>query len=92
MSEHTIYKYNLEITDTQEIPLLDAGRIISAGIDPTGQMCVWAEVPLDTVAVPAGQGRTIRIIGTGNAAGDLSRLNFIDTVRVGSFMWHVYEA
>lgn len=84
---YSIYKYELDITDSQRITLGDNGRIISAGLDPHGKLCVWAEV----VMGDQDSQRTIRIIGTGNPVDDLPKLEFIDSVRVGPFMWHVYE-
>jgi hypothetical protein len=59
---------------------------LSAGLDPVGQLCVWAlvEPELGTLPVRA------RIVGTGHLAEDLNRWRFVGSVTQGLCVWHVF--
>lgn len=89
----TIYKYVIEPSlEAIDLTIPGGGPVISAGIDPSGNVCVWAMVDTDK---PDEKVRII-CVGTGwpldaamNAARDW--LNFIGTVKTGIYMWHVFQ-
>lgn len=86
----TIFKYPLELTDKQNIKLPYSARItakpIHAGLDPQGELCVWAECDKDSGKFATV---TIYIVGTGNPLPDETSVH-IGSVTQGSFVWHVY--
>ena len=82
----TILKYELEITDSQEIKM--PGRAIV--LDVAAQydvLCLWALV--DT-AQPKVQ-RRFRVFGTGEPLKGLLRMKFIGLVVMPPFVRHVFE-
>jgi hypothetical protein len=81
-----IFKYPLHVTDHQAVPMPFNANIVSAGLDAYGQLCVWAIVETTAESKPVH----IRIVGTGNPMPEVPML-FIDTVVMGSFVWHVFE-
>lgn len=91
----TIYKYPLEIKDTQFIKLPAGAQILTAQTQKTGyreQLCLWALVDTDNKT----KTREIVIIGTGNPiklADESWLLNYISTVQQldGRLVWHVFE-
>jgi hypothetical protein len=82
-----IYKYPLEITESQILHIPSTRKILSIGLDPQGCLCVWAAVDPMTplIAIRA------YIIPTGCAppATD-SDAQFFATVRDHASMRHVY--
>lgn len=83
----TIYKYQLNIVDIQQIEIPSGSIILSVGKDPQGKVCAWAKV--DTSA--SIEIRTLFIVGTGNPAPD-DKSVFIGTVTDGPFVWHIFES
>ena len=82
----TIFKYPLEITDEQLIPLPMDARVLSVGLSG-GRPCLWALV--DSALPPAPW--RIHIYGTGQPV-DHAQHEFIGTVvddRRG-LVWHVF--
>lgn len=84
----TIYKYPIEITDSQKIEMPVGSELIHAGFDPTGTPCVWALV--DTATDKCLQ--EILIFGTGNP---ISEGHYLSSEHIGSFVqgqfvWHVF--
>jgi hypothetical protein len=82
----TIWKFPLKTTDDQNV-VGHGTRIVSAGLDPDGVLCAWAEVDGDEPVVVV----EIAIRGTGHAL-PAKNFEFVATVRDGSFMWHVFAA
>ena len=82
----TIYKYAIGITDEQAVTMPRGAKILSAGLDPQGNPCVWAEVDTDEKDISV----TIEIFGTGNPIQPHPR-KFIGTFVDDVFVWHVYE-
>lgn len=82
-----IYKYKLDIVDEQVVKMSIRGKILSAQ-NQKGELCIWVkEKPNDP-----SSNRVIKIIGTGNPIEELDEeLEFIDTVQIGQFVWHVFE-
>jgi hypothetical protein len=58
----TIWEFPLALTDEQVLDMRQDASVLSAGLDPMGQLCVWAlvEPELGTLPVRA------RIVGTGH--------------------------
>jgi len=84
----TIYKYVLYLTDLQSVTMPEGARILSAALDPSGHMCLWAAVDTNKMYVS----RHIRIVGTGNPSPvDLKECTFIASVVDGPFVWHIFE-
>ncbi len=81
----TIYKYLLQRTDHQHVEMHAGAHILSAHLDPAGQLAVWAHVDTDKPFVM----RKFCIVGTGHPCPD--GLEFLGTVIDGSFAWHVLE-
>ena len=82
----TIYKYEFDIDDRQELFLPRSAEIIHAGLDPNGTPCLWAIVnkhdqELKTV--------TLYIRGTGHPLPEVP-LKHLATINQGPFMWHVF--
>jgi hypothetical protein len=89
----TIYKYALELTDRQAVSMPIGSKILYVG-NQNGTICVWAEVDSD---VPYYRDHEFRIVGTGNPIDfptkpneTVWQYNFIGTVIMNPFVWHVY--
>lgn len=85
----TIYKYPLEVTDTQFVELPLGAEILTVQMQGN-QLCLWALVnPSPDVFK---KNRRIEIVGTGNPvpAGDLK---YISTFQMlgGGLIFHVFE-
>jgi hypothetical protein len=81
----TIYKYPIEITDEQEIPMPFGAEIRHVGLDPEGSPCVWAEVENTNTPEPV----RLFIVGTGRRMPD-EAANHVGTFIQGPFVWHVF--
>lgn len=84
--DYRIWKYELRITDEQELEMPMFSEILSVA-DQHGSLCLWAAGDTKLPKVK----RTIEIIGTGNPIKDPGWRKFIGTVSMGSFVWHVFE-
>ena len=79
----TIYKYELQIEDEQNIPMPVGSKIVHVGLDPRGVSCIWAEVETENPV----ENVNFHIIGTGHPLPN-------ELVHVGSFVqgpivWHL---
>lgn len=85
----TIYKYPLEVTDTQQIPIPDTAEILSCQIQD-GKPCLWVLLDISHAITDT---RTIKIYGTGNPYDTSLSQRFIDTFQLysGSLIFHVFE-
>ncbi len=83
-----IWKFDLEITDTQHVILPMDARLLSVG-NQRGNLCLWAIVN----PVKAMETRCIEIIGTGNPIEKLVGFHreFLGTIVIDPFVWHVFE-
>lgn len=81
----SIYKYELAITDSQQIAMPAGSKILTAQAQ-NGVVCLWAEVDADVKE----EFRHFRFVGTGHQLPD--GLRYIATVQTAIFVWHVYEA
>lgn len=94
----TIYKYTLARLNSQGVPLGDLGKVkiempmplrpMKVGLDPQGNLCLWAMIDNETRPEPhfffvCGTGWDIPIKAIDN--GQI----WIGTVNAGSYVWHV---
>lgn len=85
MSLRRIWKY--EVKD-HLVTMQKGAVILSAGIDPKGELCLWALVDPEAPKVE----RRIAIRETGGVVGDaVDGHRFIGTVKNGSYMWHLFD-
>lgn len=89
-----IYKYPVlgaEVSPIQEIEFSKGAEILSAGYDPNGELCVWATHNDNAKTVK----RNIYCIGTGWPLDDIIpkdefHFQFLNTVKEGPYVWHVF--
>ena len=64
---------------------------LSAGYDPSGDICVWAIIDPE-VRIDKKVEYNILKIGTGwdFSQNELDNMEFIDTVKEGPYMWHIF--
>ena len=82
----SIWKYPLRLGERQELMLPMGSRFLSVqeqGGVPTLWLLVKPSAPL------IGQG--FRIIGTGWEIPSLPTGNFLGTVQISGFVWHIFE-
>ncbi len=85
-----IYKYKLALMDEPILTLPIKHWPLSVGLDPQGYLCLWAKVGTDQDDDAVVQRRT-RIVGTGRpGVPDASEFEFMGTVLMASFVWHIY--
>lgn len=80
-----IYKYPIEIADTQYVEMPLGAQILSAQMQG-GQLCLWAKVEPDEKKMLK---RKILVFGTGHPM-PMAHGAFVDTVQMGSLVWHVF--
>jgi len=84
-----IYKYELDIVDTQEIFMPIIYRTLSVDVQYE-KVCIWALVNIDEPLFP----RTFHIYGTGNSTPkNIDTFKFVGTAQMagGALVWHVFE-
>lgn len=88
MTDKTIYKYptptSFDPVRTIELPI--GAEIVTVGLDPVGEFCMWALV--DPTAEP--ENRMFVLVGTGHPI--THDVNYIGSIKDGQFMWHILEA
>lgn len=86
--QKTIWKYQLNITDTQNVMMPEGAEILTAQIQNGCGLCLWALVNPEAPK----QRREIEILGTGNPAPNANR-RYISTVQMqgGNLVWHIFE-
>jgi len=84
-----IFKYPLEITDTQFVELPLGAEILTTQMQGN-QLCLWAIV--NTLPEAVKKNRRIEIIGTGNPM-PIGDLKYISTFQMlgGGLVFHVFE-
>lgn len=84
-NRRVIYKYQL--APTKGIIDMKAGaRLLHAGFDRRGTLCVWAEIDIDA----PGARRLLEVVATGELY-DVENGVHVSTVVDGSFVWHVLD-
>lgn len=87
----TIYKYPIMPSEEKiELAIPGGGPVLSAGVDPMGQLCIWAIANTDEedVTVP------IYCVGTGWPLDwileEQDNITLVATVREHIYMWHIF--
>lgn len=83
----TIWKFPLLYTDIQSVSMPLGAQVLSTGLDPQGQLCLWALVD---PGAGSNQYRGVAVIGTGNPAHSAQGMRFVGTVVQAPFVWHVF--
>lgn len=82
----TIYKYALEITDSQELNLPGGSKLIKVA-EQNDQLCAWVLQHTQNEK----EDYTIWIAGTGHDLESIEHIHYFDTVLMsGGFVWHVF--
>jgi hypothetical protein len=81
-----IYKYEIPVQSTFELVLPRPSIILSVQ-EQNGKICLWALVDSNTKETEI---RRIHIVGTGYKF-PLTSLQFIATVQLGVYVWHIFE-
>lgn len=81
----TIFKYSLALIDEQEVQMPGSPELFKVGLDPAGELCVWALVD------PKQPQRLQKffVVGTGYPVPRDAH-NWIGRVNQGAFVWHVF--
>ena len=87
-----IFKYSLDVTDSQFVDLPEGAKILTVQFQGCW-LCLWAEVDPTARMEPRG----IVIYGTGHPMSEYTesvrkpKEIYIGTVQKDEFVWHVYE-
>lgn len=82
-----IYKYPLQVTDTQDVKAPEHATFLDAQFQG-GQLCAWFLVEPEK----ATEAITLRIFGTGHPITEpLDELIHLATVQEPGFVWHIFE-
>lgn len=82
-----IFKYPLELTDSQIIDMPKGAEILCVQ-NQRGNLCLWAEVNPEAAMTK----RKIELHGTGNEIGLGDPGFYIGTAQWGdAFVWHIYD-
>lgn len=91
MVQEVIYKYPLEVVDSQVITLTTDADVLTVQVQ-NNQPVLWALVRTD---IEAHQQRRIRMIGTGHEINPspTERLMYLSTIQLrdGALVLHVFE-
>jgi hypothetical protein len=86
-----IYKYTLSLQSVQLIPMPEKARVLSAGLDGFGNLCLWAM--FDEEFEERKMDRLVMVVGTGHEfmPYDSTReLTFVNSVQQDQFIWHIF--
>ena len=83
----TIYKYPFNIDDSFTIEMPLGAEVLSVGLDPLGQQCVWALVDTSAESIPF----RFALRGTGHPAEGLKASDFVGTFLMGRLVFHVFQ-
>ena len=92
----TIWKFPLTLGSNNhifEIEMPKGSRILSVGVDPEyptdpRQVRIWAEV---SPKIEVKETHRLVVFGTGDVLGNVVFRQFIGTVVINPYAWHVYE-
>lgn len=88
----TIWKYPISPSDDMiKLSIPGGGPVLSAGLDPIGQICVWAAVDTEEEEEPIN----VYCVGTGWPLDWIfdyeERIVLVGTVRQHNLMWHIFR-
>jgi hypothetical protein len=84
----TIWKFQLELTEAQQIWLPNSAEILCVQMQGRTP-CLWASLDSQAETWPW----MIYLVGTGQPIPEVKGLNYIGTVQMGQFsqfVWHVF--
>jgi hypothetical protein len=81
----TVWKFPIKIEDVQSIEMPHGAMILHAGLDPTGQPCVWAGVRSEIKTSK----QTVYVTGTGHPIPE-GPTAYVGSFNQGTFVWHVW--
>lgn len=85
-----IYKYKLYELGENKIEMPQGAQVLSAKIDPQGDVCIWAIVNPEL----KNELRTFFVAGTGWELSDAfsgKPIDFYGTVIQEPYVWHIFE-
>ena len=83
---NTIYKYPIEIVNTQTIKIKESAEILHVGLDPQGVPCIWAKVNTSF----DDKDFKLCITGTGFLLHEGIKQH-LGTFVQHSYVWHVFS-
>ncbi len=91
MSE-VIYKYPIKEINVEQVFSCGApARVLSAGLDGDGKLCVWILQQNVQRAAEIDATIVVKAIGTGwEDAINFAEWDFVGSVTKGGFVWHVF--
>lgn len=84
MNIDTIWKFSLPITDSQVIEVPIGSHLLSAGLDPNGDVCLWLAVNPNAMTMNV----EIVIRGTGQPLPHVG--SYLGSVVQQPFVWHLF--
>ncbi|MFK7695381.1 hypothetical protein [Paenibacillus sp. HJGM_3] len=88
-----IYKYPIDVVHSVHRVETPASSTVISAIEQNGLIVIYVHVP-DPYAPALWDGtKSILVLGTGCEfdGPDFEEMRFINTVKVGVFVWHVFE-
>ena len=82
----TIYRYSVSVGMNEILTYKDF-QVLSAKIDPRGDLSIW--ILVDT-ATDKTEKLNVYVAGTGWDFPNVNNLVFVDTVKDNQYMWHVF--
>ena len=82
----SIYKWQFDIADEVVLQMAEGARILSVQVQD-GRPTLWATVDVDAPLVRRG----IFVVGTGGPLGGVDADDFIGTIQMSPFVWHVFD-
>lgn len=93
-----IYKYPIigaDVSPHVKIEMPRFSKVLSAGFDPNDRLCIWATVNERLEEAKDMVYKNIYCVGTGWPLHEIidkdSPCYFIDTIKRGPYMWHIFE-
>ena len=81
----TIHKYEINIADELSVTLPKDAEILHLGLDPNGDVCIWAKVNTDNPMVEL----PLLVFGTGHNIPDNAKRH-LGSVLQRFFVWHIF--
>lgn len=83
---YSIYKYNLDLTERQTLNLPKGRKFLDVQVQ-NGKIVIWLLVDPNAELI----GQQFRIIGTGQRLNSIPTGQYLGTVQLDSFVWHLFE-
>lgn len=94
-----IYKYPLPPFDAVQWVTMPSSSTVLSAIEQKGQIILYALVPDPNASSLWNSQKRILVLGTGQTFNEdrendirpFDEMRFINTVKVGNFVWHIFE-